>query len=73
MNRKHYRKIAKKYKVGIKAVKEDMQEAINHVNKLSHLHSGYSQGKGEAISVDEFIRCTVDKVKTLSNEYSKYK
>lgn len=63
MNRKGYRKIAKKYGVSTQEVKRDMQEAINqaYVTPTNKALEVFKSGK--IPTVDEFIDYAVNKVK----------
>lgn len=62
-NRSIYRKIARKHKVSVREVKQDMQDAINHAYQNTAPHNTVTQAyqnrvprKGEIPTVDEFIR-----------------
>ena len=67
MNRKDYRRIAKKHGVSIQEVKRDMQEAVDatYVNPTFHARCVYS--KGEKPTVDEFVTHVVRRVKAGCN------
>ena len=63
MNRKQYRAVAKAHKTTVKAVKADMQAAIDHAYQSPNALAHSVPRKGEKPTVDEFIEYTVQKTK----------
>ena len=63
MNRKDYRKIARKHGVSVKEVKRDMQEAIDETYKNPNFHARCVHHVGEKPTTDEFIDHIVRRIK----------
>ena len=69
MNRKQYRKIAKKHGVSVKEVKADMQSAIDaaYTNPNTDFATFKAQRevpkKGETPTIDEFVDFATNKIK----------
>ena len=55
MNRKLYRKVARKHGVSVKEVKQDMQAAVDEAYKNPNFHARCVLSEGEKPTVDEFI------------------
>ena len=74
MNRKLYRKIAKKHGVTVAEVKADMQAAINaaYENSDRNLINIKAQNavprKGDIPTTDEFVRYAADEVRRREKE-----
>ena len=67
MNRRNYRKIAKKYGVSVSEVKKDMQEAIDAAYKNPTMHANCVPRKGDIPTIDEFISYTAHRVKVIKD------
>lgn len=63
MNRKIYRKIARKYGVSIQEVKRDMQEVVDETYKNPTFHARCVFCEGEKPTVDEFVNHLARRVK----------
>ena len=63
MNRKQYRKIAKKYGVTVQEVKQGINEVINYAYKNPNNHTVEIPRQGETPTADELINHLVGEVK----------
>lgn len=71
MNRRDYRKIAKKYGVSVSEVKKDMQEAINAAYQNPTLYANCVPRKDEIPTVDEFISYASNRVEIIEKNKEK--
>lgn len=67
MNRKIYRKIARKHGVSVKEVKRGMQEAIDEAYKNPTFHAQCVYRKDEKPTVDELVDHIVRRITVKNN------
>ena len=63
MNRKTYRKIARKHGISVNEVKSEMQAAINTAYTKPNLQALNIPRKNEIPTIDEFISYAIKEVK----------
>jgi len=67
MNRKDYRKIARKYGVSVKEVKGEMQAAVDEAYINPNFHARYVYRQGEKPTVDEFVDHIARRVQAMQD------
>ncbi len=65
MNKKIYKKIAKKYGVTAKEVKHDMQFAIDEAYKNPNFYARCVYSENEKPIVEEFIKHVANRIKAI--------
>ena len=66
LNRKDYRKIAKKHGITVREVKRDMQEVINSAYENPNFYANCVPRESDIPTIDEFVVYMVNRINILN-------